>query len=600
MSKQRSKTADSAAYTYNTLKTPIRFIFHTSKPHKWWALIAIVTAGSAQVAGVFEIWAVSKLVDDFASAGGSSVQIDVLLYWGLVFLAILALSQILWRVSGFSGIKWVVETNATAYKQMYEYVVGHSHSYFVDRFAGSLSNKISNAVDGSTRLIERTLWGSWPEALSLLAIFILFTQIHWIIALVAVAVVCGLIMFNIWFVKKRRPHVVLYSAASSKLRGDGVDLLTNIAAARQYVRKDPELMRLDETIYDRVRKDFKQWFMGEWLMVSNSFIAFLLIGMVISMIYVLLQNNLATAGNLVLVLMLLARMSHIFNMVGNMMNGFVRMYGEVEEGLEAIFLPYEVVDIPHAEKLVLKGGKIVWKDVYFRFGENGVFEHFNLTIQPGERVGLVGPSGAGKTTFVSLLLRQHDLDGGVICIDGQNIAEVTQDSVREQIAVVPQEPLLFHRSIRENIAYGKMDARDEEVIAVAKKAEAHDFVSELSDGYETLVGERGVKLSGGQKQRVAIARAMLKESPILILDEATSSLDSESEVAIQKALRELMGGKTVIAIAHRLSTLREMDRIIVLEKGKVVEDGTHKELVQANGTYARLWGHQAGGFLQDQ
>ena len=228
-----------------------------------------------------------------------------------------------------------------------------------------------------------------------------------------------------------------------------------------------------------------------------------------------------------------------------------------------------------------------------------VFRDFDLHIAAGQRVGLVGHSGAGKTTFVSLLLRQYDLGAGAIEIDGQNIAKVTQDSLRENIAVVPQEPLLFHRSIRENIAYGNPEASEEEIMAAAKQAQAHDFIMTLPDGYDTLVGERGVKLSGGQKQRVAIARAMLKDAPILVLDEATSALDSESEVAIQKALETLMEGKTVIAVAHRLSTLRKMDRIIVLEDGKIIEDGTHEELSQASGTYQKLWEHQAGGFLLD-
>jgi ABC-type multidrug transport system fused ATPase/permease subunit len=247
--------------------------------------------------------------------------------------------------------------------------------------------------------------------------------------------------------------------------------------------------------------------------------------------------------------------------------------------------------------LVVEKGSITWKDVGFEFGENKVFDTFNLTITPGQRVGLVGHSGAGKTTFVSLLLRQHDVTSGRIEIDGQSIANVTQDSLRENIAVVPQEPLLFHRTIRENIAYGKSDATDEEVVTVAKKAKAHDFISQLENGYDTLVGERGIKLSGGQKQRIAIARAMIKDAPILVLDEATSALDSESEVAIQDALHKLMEGKTVIAIAHRLSTLREMDRIIVLENGKIIEDGSHESLKEAGGVYQRLWEHQAGGFL---
>ena len=300
-----------------------------------------------------------------------------------------------------------------------------------------------------------------------------------------------------------------------------------------------------------------------------------------------------------MVVNVLGRMTEAIVFIGSMMNGFIRVYGEIEEGLDTVLEDHEIADIPEAKSLEVDEAVLEWNNVTFNYGENKVFDEFDLTIPSGQRVGLVGPSGAGKTTFVSLLLRQHDLTSGAILIDGQNIAEVTQDSLRENIAVVPQEPLLFHRTIRENIAYGKPDATDNEIMAVARLAKAHEFIKDLPLGYDTLVGERGVKLSGGQKQRVAIARAMLKDAPILVLDEATSALDSESEVAIQQALHKLMVGKTVIAIAHRLSTLREMDRIIVLEGGKIVEDGSHDSLLQYGGVYARLWTHQAGGFLQE-
>ena len=329
----------------------------------------------------------------------------------------------------------------------------------------------------------------------------------------------------------------------------------------------------------------------------NGFVLFIFLS---AMMYFLVHdwgNGKVTTAEFIFVLALISGLAQRLVFIGRVMTNWARIMGEAEEGLNEIIVSHEIIDKVDAPVLEVKDGQIVWQNVTFTYGQNTVFQDFMLTIPSGQRVGLVGSSGAGKTTFMSLLLRQHELTTGGILIDGQNISQVTQNSLRQAISVVPQEPALFHRSIRENIAYGKPQASLEEVMAVAKKAQAHDFIMSLELGYDTMVGERGVKLSGGQKQRIAIARAMLKNAPILILDEATSALDSESEVEIQKALHHLMVGKTVIAIAHRLSTLREMDRIIVLETGKIIEDGTHETLKNYGGVYQRLWEHQAGGFV---
>ena len=266
-----------------------------------------------------------------------------------------------------------------------------------------------------------------------------------------------------------------------------------------------------------------------------------------------------------------------------------------------MLLPHGITNCPTAKELSLSQGGIALEHVGVSYGTRTVFNNLTLTVKGGERLGIVGSSGAGKTTLVSLLLRQQDVHEGLITIDGQNIRKVTLDSLRRAVATVPQEPLLFHRTLRENIAYGAPGATDEEVFEAARRAQAHEFIVEFPDGYDTLVGERGVKLSGGQRQRVAIARAILKSAPVLVLDEATSSLDSESEAAIQTALHTLMENKTVIAIAHRLSTIKEMDRIIVLDGGRIVQDGSHDELLkEVSGIYAKLWNRQAGGFLQDE
>jgi ATP-binding cassette subfamily B protein len=261
----------------------------------------------------------------------------------------------------------------------------------------------------------------------------------------------------------------------------------------------------------------------------------------------------------------------------------------------------EVKDPSKPEKSRIKKGQLQFDDVKFQHegSDEAIFDGFSLEIMAGEKVGLVGHSGSGKTTFTRLLLRLSDIDDGQILIDGQNIAKVTQDDLRRSIAYVPQEPLLFHRTIAENISYGKPSASDAEIRKAARDANAAEFIDKLPNGYETLVGERGVKLSGGQRQRIAVARAMLKDAPILVLDEATSALDSESERLIQDALWRLMQGRTAIVIAHRLSTVQRLDRIVVLDDGQIVEQGTHKQLLKTDGTYARLWAHQSGGFLED-
>jgi ATP-binding cassette subfamily B protein len=285
------------------------------------------------------------------------------------------------------------------------------------------------------------------------------------------------------------------------------------------------------------------------------------------------------------------------------LRNYNRALGDAQDMTEILAIEPEVKDPAKPQKSRIKNGAISFKEMSFAHPESndddGLFNNLNLDIKPGEKIGLVGRSGSGKTSLTKLLLRYHDLDSGEILIDSQNIAKITQDDLRRSIAYVPQEPLLFHRTIQENIAYGKPDATMDEVHEAARKANAADFIEKLADGYETLVGERGVKLSGGQRQRIAIARAILKDAPILVLDEATSALDSESERLIQDALWELMKGRTAIVIAHRLSTIQKMDRILVMENGEIVEQGTHTQLVKHGGIYAQLWAHQSGGFIEE-
>jgi ATP-binding cassette subfamily B multidrug efflux pump len=312
-----------------------------------------------------------------------------------------------------------------------------------------------------------------------------------------------------------------------------------------------------------------------------------------------------TLGAVALSISLVIRINGLAGWIMWVMTNIFENVGIVQEGMRTVSQPIKVTDAPDANKLKVERGEIRFKNIHFHYGhDSGLIDNLSLTIKPGEKVGVVGRSGAGKSTLASLLLRFYDLEGGHILIDGQDIAKVTQDSLRSQIGVVTQDTSLFHRSVADNIRYGREDASDAEVIAAARRAHAHVFIRALEDvkgrkGYDTRVGERGVKLSGGQRQRVAIARILLKNAPILILDEATSALDSEVEAAIQEQLYNLMEGKTVIAIAHRLSTIAAMDRLIIMDQGHIVEEGTHDALLREDGIYANLWKHQSGGFLTE-
>jgi ATP-binding cassette subfamily B protein len=442
-----------------------------------------------------------------------------------------------------------------------------------------------------------------PFTITLLSgIVIVFIE-SWVLGLVIVVMTAGTIGAGILDSMRRSSLRQRRLKATKEVTGHIADTIMNVQTVKTFAREAEELReshKRSNALMELRVSDWKQAGSN-----GNRRMAILLgmqIGFVLVIIH-LMQGDPALLGIGIFAfsfsVLLITRLFEINIVLRQIEDGLLQAapLTEILQGQP------EITDAPDAKPLVVSKAAIRLNDVQFRYADSAkadhVFASLTLNLAPGEKIGLVGPSGGGKSTLTRLLLRFDDINSGEISIDGQNIAEVTQRSLRENIAYVPQEPLLFHRSIRDNIAYGKNAVSDNDIIAAATSAHAHEFIQELPSGYDTIVGERGVKLSGGQRQRIAIARAVLKNAPILILDEATSALDSESEVLIQQALWKLMQGRTTLVIAHRLSTIQKMDRIVVLENGALTEQGSHAELLANKGTYARLWAHQSGGFLED-
>jgi len=579
--------------------SPFRFLLFVSKPHARAALLAmlaVVFAGSLTAAISYTF----KTIVNAATALPEGGSYMALVYAALLYIFINLGANLLWRASGFAGMRWATGARATARYALTDYVTRHSYQYFSNRFAGSLANKISHAASGVRDMVNHILWDFLAFVVTVIVSFIIAFITSPIISLIFLAWAFVITPLNVYLARRRVPISAATQKAETALTGATVDILTNITATHEYAARGFELSRLTGLIVRRWNSGLRNWKYGEWVLVVNNVLQAVFIGGIIMTAIYLASQGTITAGDIILLLTIIVFVEDRLTHIGNQLNQFGDTWGEITESLSELLEPHDVADRPDAIELSVTKGGVLFDKVWFDYGGVAVFEGLTLPIPAGEKVGLVGRSGAGKTTLMKLVLRHYDLSGGRILIDGVDIATITKDSLREAIAVVPQEPLLFHRSIAENIAYGKPKVSRREVEHAAELAQAHEFIQRLPEGYESLVGERGVKLSGGQRQRVAIARAILKDAPILLLDEATSSLDSESEVAVQKALLTLMEGRTVIAIAHRLSTLRAMDRIIVMDGGTIVEDGTHDELLKQKGLYADLWSHQSGGYLEDE
>ncbi len=583
----------------NLPRTTFRFIWDATRPYSRWFYGAIFFLFLADLLGGLQSYAFQKFVDAATSYGETNGSISDVFFWVAAYPLFLLLAAGSIRGVGYMLNYLTVHSRTQAVKSLFEYLSLHSIGFFNERFAGALSNRVTQVAGNVARLQNNFIWSMLSP---LFTFFVTATLIATASTALAVGFTVGfllLIPINIALTRQQKDLSEKMAATAAHLRGQVIDVVTNITAVQQFALRGHELQRLDTSIAEHRDADVASDNFRERVLLFNNILISLFIGGVILWAFFLWQREAMSLGSLVMIVALTRGFMRDLSHIGQNMNFIMEAYGEMRDGLKDIARPHAITDEPNAVPLAVSRGAVAFERVTFGYENDprNVFKNLELHTDGGEKIGIVGPSGAGKTTFVKLLLREHDVRSGTITIDGQDIREVTQESLRENIAIVPQEPLLFHRSIRENILYGKLDASEEEMIAVAKKAQAHDFITAIPEGYDALVGERGVKLSVGQRQRIAIARALLKNAPILILDEATSALDSESEVAIQKALHALMEGKTVFAIAHRLSTLREMDRIIVLKNGSIVQDGTHTALIASKGIYASLWSHQASGFL---
>lgn len=475
-----------------------------------------------------------------------------------------------------------------------------SYSYYQNNFAGSLTNKVNDLTSSVPDIIQLAIDRFFSHGIALFIAIITLWQVN---AVFALGMFCWSVIFigGSLFLSKKLSHLAdNWSESASTITGTMVDSLSNILAIRLFAQEKEEKAYLSCVFDNAVNAEKKlQWaYFWVWFFYGYSFV--IVQGVNLYFLLVGRQEGWITVGDFVVVLSINFAIVDCLWQITKDFSQCSKLWGKVTQSLRAIQVIPEIQDSSDATTLHITHGRIIFDNVKFHYkGAEALFEHKSVTIEPGEKVGLVGYSGGGKSTFVNLILRLYDVTEGRILIDGQDIREVTQNSLHTAIGMIPQEPFLFNRSIMENIRYGRINATDSEVLEAAKKAHAHEFITELPQGYHAMVGERGAKLSGGQRQRIAIARAMLKNAPLLILDEATSQLDTITERKIQESLWQLMQGKTTLVVAHRLSTLLHMDRILVFDQGEIVEDATHYELLTLNGLYKSLWDAQVDGFLPD-
>ncbi len=557
---------------------------------------SVILAHTSQIAIP---WYFKKFFDAAVTTNPQSPGVGKILLGILAAIALLSAARWLFhRIAGITNVYFQANVMNDLLETSFNNLLGHSYRFFANTFTGSLVRRVNRLSRAFEEITDQIGGNLLPLAITIIGTLVVLFNRNTLLGAILLGWVASFLAAYCWIAVWKIRHDRMRAQKDSEATGALSDALTNAITVKLFSNFDHE-----KALYRNITNALKRlrivsWGFGE---TTDAIQGALMVAIEIFLLWTwirLWQTGMVTIGDLVLLQSYLIVLFQRLWDFGRVIRRIYEGLADAAEMVEILNTPYDVKDRPAAKELRVHDGKIEFADVTFGFHQTrNVLKNFTLTIAPGEKIALVGSSGAGKTTITALLLRFHDVDGGKILIDGENIAEVTQKSLRKAVALVPQDPILFHRTIKENIRYGRLEATDDEVIDAAKKAHCHEFISLLPYGYDTYVGERGVKLSGGERQRVAIARAILASSPILVLDEATSSLDSEVESLIQDALKNLMMKKTAIVIAHRLSTIVQMDRIIVIDNGKIAEMGTHEELIGRGGIYKRLWSLQAERFV---
>jgi ATP-binding cassette, subfamily B, bacterial len=597
--KSRSRRFQRSAEAPPLPTTPFRFICYFVNYYRWWYVVIVILEAIHATCGIMLPYAIGEIIRSVTKSTGDSKYIFDTVRQPLMLFAALSVGEVVFgRSSGFlQTVRHPIHRQHIV-RSLYAYLQQHSHRYLSSSFSGALAHRISETSLGVTQTMQMLISELMPVIIVHIVATVLLYRAYPPLAAFVGGWAVLFISISFWLATRCRIYARKAASKRSETTGMIVDSVTNLNSSRLFARLGFERRYLNEQLKRElveVRKS--NWYSERirWFQFISS--AILKIGTLYYSLSLWSQGKIAAADFVVATSLSLLIISEARNLSKRFLEIFEHI-GNISHGVSTIIQPHEIIDRENAIAHSITQGRIEFRRVNFGYSDSKqVFNNLSITIQPGQRVGLVGFSGSGKSSFVNLILRLFEPQSGQILIDEVDIRDMTQEALHSQISLIPQDPSLFHRTLLENVRYGRLEASDEEVVQAARKAYAHDFIAQIQEGYDSLVGERGVKLSGGQRQRIAIARVILKDAPILILDEATSSLDSITEKAIQDTLDLAMHGKTVIVVAHRLSTISHLDRILVFDKGRIVEDGTHDELLTKPGAYYQLWKMQAGGFL---